>query len=145
MNENTELLECIYKSAEMGVNTLTDLIKELNNKDNKIKYVIEDELKEYEKYLKESEKFLKKNNTYPKNNNALVKIMAKMGIKKEVILDNSDAAITKMLVQGLTMGVVEISAKIDNYKEIVDHKYLSLAKDFLKFQEKAIDNLKLYL
>ena len=54
MNENVELLEFIYKTAEMGSFTLTKLINELKDKENKIKKVVEDEIKGYEKYIKES-------------------------------------------------------------------------------------------
>ena len=59
--------------------------------------------------------------------------------------DNSDAAVAGMIMQGLTMGVVETSVKIDNYKDIVDKKSISLANDFLKFQESSVENLKKFL
>lgn len=61
MNENMELLNFVYENAEMGVHSLNNLSDILRNKDNKIKGLIEDELKEYNKFLKESEKLLKKN------------------------------------------------------------------------------------
>ena len=35
--------------------------------------------------------------------------------------------------------------KISLYKDSVEKEYLKLAKDFLKFQEKTIDELKKYL
>ena len=71
--------------------------------------------------------------------------MSKMGIKKEVMNDNSDAKIAQVLTQGLTMGVVEITSKIDTYKDIVDKKHLNLAKEYLEFQKNSIENLKPYL
>ena len=37
MNENLELMEYLYQNSEMGVHTLTTLLKELNDKENKIK------------------------------------------------------------------------------------------------------------
>ena len=61
MNENNELLEYIYQNASMGVKSCTNLINILNGKDNKIKKIVEDELKEYENFVKKSEKILKKN------------------------------------------------------------------------------------
>lgn len=50
MDENLELLEYVYKNSEMGVFSLTKLIKAINDKENKIKKVIEEEIKGYEKY-----------------------------------------------------------------------------------------------
>ena len=37
MNENNELLEYIYQTAEMGVFSTTKLIEDINGKENKIK------------------------------------------------------------------------------------------------------------
>ena len=50
MDENIELLEYIYKNSEMGIHTITCLLKDLNKLENKIKLKLEKELKEYEKY-----------------------------------------------------------------------------------------------
>ena len=145
MNENIELLEFIYKNAEMGSFTLTKLINELKDKENKIKKVVEDEIKGYEKYIKESKKLIDKGKYEFKENGLMAKMGASMGIKKETKADNSDAAIAHMIVEGLTMGVVDISTKINNYKEVADKKVISLAQDFLKFQEDEIERLKAFL
>ena len=56
MNENNELLMYIYQNCDMGVKSCTNLIKILNDKDNKIKKIVEGELKGYENYLKKSKK-----------------------------------------------------------------------------------------
>ncbi|MBE6152324.1 MAG: hypothetical protein E7165_03320 [Firmicutes bacterium] len=145
MNENVELLEFIYKNAEMGSFTLTKLIVELKEKENKIKKVIEDEIKGYEKYIKESKKLIDKGKYELKENSLMSKMGASMGIKKETRSDNSDAAIAHMIIEGLTMGVVDISTKINNYKDVADKKVISLATDFLEFQESEIERLKEFL
>lgn len=145
MNENVELLEYIYRNAEMGVFTLTTLINELKDKENKIKKTVEDEIKGYEKYLKESKKIIENSKYDLKENGMMSKMGASMGIKKETKCDNSDAAISHMIIEGLTMGVVDISTKINNYKDVADKKVISLAKDFLKFQEDEIEKLKAFL
>lgn len=145
MNENLELLEYIYKNAEMGSFTLTKLIEYLNGKENKIKKVVEDEIKGYEKYLEDSKKLIEKHDYDLKENGLMAKMGATMGIKKETMVDNSDASIAHMIIEGLTMGVVDISSKINNYKEDADKKILNLAKSFLKFQEDEIEKLKTFL
>ena len=72
-------------------------------------------------------------------------IMSKMGIKKEVKNDNSDAAIADMLIQGFTMGNLEMQKRIDNFEGKADKKIINLAKDLLKFGEDSIQELKPYL
>ena len=145
MDENLELLEYIYKNAEMGSYSLTKLIEGLNGKENKIKKVVEDEIKGYEKYLEDSKKLIEKHDYDLKENGLMAKMGASMGIKKETMIDNSDAAIAHMIIEGLTMGVVDISSKINNYKDDADKKILNLAKSFLKFQEDEIERLKSFL
>lgn len=145
MDENIELLEYIYKNAEMGVFTMTELLKDLKEKENRIKPVIEKELKEYEKYLKLSKKELKKYEEPLIKNGLMAKMMSSIGIKKETISDNSDAAIAHMIIEGATMGIVDIESKIKNYKNTADHKVISLAKKFLKTLECQIEELKKYL
>lgn len=145
MDENLELLEYIYKNAEMGAFSLTTLIDLLNGKENKIKKTVEEEIKGYEKYLKESKKLIEKHKYELKETGMMAKMGATMGIKKETKCDNSDAAVAHMIIEGLTMGVVDISTKINNYKGSADKKIIKLAEDFLKFQEDEIEKLKSFL
>ena len=145
MNENIEMIEYIYKSSEMGVSADTKLLNELNNKDNKIKKLISEELKLYEKFLKETENIIKKSKYDIKKINIMAKIGSDMAITKEVMMDNSDSRIANMLIQGVTMGITEIKSKISKYKNVVDKKVLKLAQDYLKFQEKELEKLSLYL
>ena len=145
MNENLEMLEYIYKSSSMGVESLTNLLKELNDKENKLKDVISDELTNYEKYFKESKKLLKKHKGKIKDNSLMTKIMSKEGIKKEVKKDNSDASIAHMIIEGLTMGVVDMETKIKNMEDKIDKDILKIGTDYLKFQQDEIENLKKYL
>lgn len=143
MNENLELLEYIYNSSEMGKTALEDLLKELKDKENKIKSIISDELKLYEKFYQTSKKLAK--GTDFKENKLMTKMASKMGIQKEVKEDNSDAAIAHLLIEGLTMGSIDTDTKINNYKTKADKKILKLARDYAKFQQDEITKLKAYL
>lgn len=145
MNENTELLEFIYQNASMGVKSCTNLIKILNTKDNKIKKIVEGELKGYESFVKKSEKLLKKYKVEPKEKGVMADFMSKMGMNMEMMKDNSDARIADMLTKGFTMGNVDISKKIDRFEGDADKDILKLAKDLLKFGNENIELLKPYL
>ena len=144
-NEDKELLEYLYKSSEMGRDSLTNLLKELKDKENKLKGLISDELSEYEKFFNKSKKLLKKHKSEITSNSLITKIMSKQGIKKEVSNDNSDASIAHMLIEGLTMGVVDIETKINNFKDKSDKSILKLCEKYLKFQKEEIEKLKKYL
>lgn len=145
MNENNEMLEFIYQNAHMGVNSCTSLIKILNGKDNKIKKIVEDELKGYEDFVKRSEKLLKKNKVEPKDKGIIADISSKIGMNMEMMKDNSDSRVADMLTKGFTMGNVDITKKIDRYEKTLDKEVLKLAKELLEFGKKNIEILKPYL
>lgn len=145
MNENLEMLEYLHKASDMGKTSTEDLLKELKEKDNKIKKTLEEINKKYEYFEKESSKLLKKQKTVPKKSGIITDIMSKMGIKQEVKKDNSDPSIASMLIQGLTMGNLEIDKRIKSFEKELDKNIINLAKEFRKFGEIYIENLKNYL
>jgi len=145
MKENSELVLHIYQDAEMACYTISKLLTDLKEKDNKIKKVVEDVLKEYEEWKQKSKKYLKKTNSEITENGMMAKMMAGMSIKKEVKSDNSDSAIADLLIQGVVMGTISMEKKIKQYESEADKKELDLAKNFLKFQQKTIDTFKEYL
>ena len=145
MDENVELLEYIYETADMGASSLTDLLNDLKPKEGKIKELVGEQIKGYEKYVKESEKLLKKYDTTPKGKGTMAKMMSKMGIDKEVNKDNSDSAIADMLIQGFTMGNLDMQKKIEYYEKHVERKIINLAKELLEFGENSVEQAKEYL
>ena len=145
MKEKNELLMHIYDVSYMGEYSTNKLLSTLKSKNNKIKSLLEDELKEYESYKKKSEKLLKKAKIEIPKTSILTKMSSNMGIMMETMKDNSDASIASMLVQGFTMGIVEMETEINNYKEEVNKNTIKLAKNLLKFQQKEIENLKTFM
>lgn len=143
MNEKIELYKHIYKDCEMSIFTLTKLLEELREKDNKIKKDVEEILKGYERYFSEVKDLL---GDYVKEENGMMaKMGASMGIKKEVRSDNSDTSIAEMLIQGVSMGSIDMEKQISDYTGIVEKEELKFAKDFLEFQQDVITGLKKYL
>ena len=145
MKENKELLKYLYQTTIMGVNSTTYLLEVLQNKDNKIKKAVEDELKEYKSLQQRVKDKLNELNEDESEISLMKNMMSYMGINKEVIKDNSDAAIADMLIQGLTMGVVESEKYINSFKEEVDKDILKITEDLKKFQQNSITKLKEFL
>ena len=145
MNENNELLMYIYQNADTGVKSTTKLIRLLNNSDNKIKKVVEGELKGYENFLKKSKALLKKNKVTPKGNSILADITSSVALDMEFMKDNSDAKIADILIRGFTMGNIDIDKKIEKYKDDADKEILKLAKELKRFGEINIELLQPYL
>lgn len=145
MDETQELLTYLYQDSDMALNNLTLLINKINKKDNKIKKVIEGLIKGYENYLEKIKTYMKENNYEIQAKPLISKMGAYMGINMEVMKDNSDSRLADMLIQGLTMGVLNVTKKIDTYKGDAAKEVIGLAKEFKKFQQEGIDFLKKYL
>ena len=145
MNENNELLMYIYKNADMGVKSTTKLIKLLNTSDNKIKKVVEGELKGYENFLKKAKAMLNKNKVTPKGSSIIADISSAFAMDMEFMKDNSDAKIADILIRGFTMGNIDIDKKIEKYKDDADKDILKLAKELKRFGEINIELLQPYL
>lgn len=145
MDENIELLVFLYKNTEMGVFSTNSLINKIQKKENKIKSILEDELKIYEDYYQKVQNMLDETNIDYKGTNPITKITSEMGIKMETMKDNSDAALAQMLVEGMTMGIVTATSKIKNYEDKADKKIIKLTKNYINFQQEEINKLKEFM
>lgn len=145
MRENIEMLEYIYKASNIGRISAENLLKALKENDNKIKKILEEINKKYEHFERESFKLLKKSKKEPKGAGTMLEIMNKLGIDKEVKDDNSDPSIAGTLIEGLTMGNIEIEKRLSNFEKEIDKKIINIAKEFKNFGEDYIEKLKTFL
>ena len=85
---------------------------------------------------------LSKNNYEMTSVPLIGKMGAYMGINMEVMKDNSDSRMADMLIQGLTMGILNITKNLGKYKNEVDKEVIKIAKDYKKHQEETIEKIK---
>lgn len=145
MNENKELLVLINENTKMGLASTKELLKLIKEKDNKIKKVLEDELKKYEDHYKKCKSLMKKYKVKSEKSGILKNLTATLAMRMEVNKDNSDSKLASILIRGFTMGNVDIEAKIKSYKKEASKDILSLAREILEFGENEIKLLKDFL
>ena len=145
MQEKFEILEHIHNDSAMSIHSLEKLIEKLKDKDNRIKGYIEDILEKYREFEEKSRDILEENDKEISEPSFMAKMGSSMGISKEVNADNSDSAIADLLIEGISMGSIEMEKKLNEYDKDLDKEHKKLAKEFSKFQEKTIDELKKYL
>lgn len=145
MNENKELLVLINENTKMGLASTKELLKLIKEKDNKIKKVLEDELKKYEDLYKKCKSLMKKYKVKSEKSGLLKNLTATLAMRMEVNKDNSDSKLANILIRGFNMGNIDIKAKIKSYKKEVSKDILSLAREVLEFGENEIKLLKDFL
>ena len=96
MNKQCELIEKIYKDSSMGRFSTQKLLENLKGKDNKITGDVEEILEGYSSFEEKTKNELLSCDKQPIEEGNMSKMMSSMGIFKEVLEDNSDAAIADM-------------------------------------------------
>jgi hypothetical protein len=85
-------------------------------------------------------------NIAPKEENMLVKMSAKAGIMMNTITDSTSSHIAEMVIEGLSMGIVDTTKRIrEAEKNGCDEKVLKIGHELISFQEKSVDEMKKFL
>ena len=145
MNETKELSIFIHDNTKMGISSTKKLLELLKEKDNKIKFLLEEELQKYEELHKRCKKLLKEEKVDIEHGTFMKDLTANTAMTIEINKDNSDAKVASILSRGFSMGNINIEAKIKDYNKEVNKSTLKLAEDLLKFGEKQVEILKNYL
>ena len=145
MNKECTLIEKIYKDAAMGRYSTQKLMENLKGNDNEITDDVEEIFEGYSSFEEKAKEVLISCNMTPEEEWSIAKMMSSMGIMKEVLTDNSDPAIADLLIQGISMGVIEMEKRIKGASDDINKDHIKLAKEFLKFQEKAQKKMEKYL
>lgn len=145
MNENNELIVLLYENTKMGVNNTKKLITLIKEKDNKIKFILEEQLQRYESLFKKCKKLIKEQKIKIPKSGILKSFTAITAMTMEVNKDNSDSKIASIMTRGFTMGNINIEAKIKEYNKEANKDTINLANEILDFGEKQVELLKNYL
>lgn len=143
--EEFNIIKELYQNIEMSHYSTNKLLTTLKEKDNKIKPLLEDILKDYEAWLDKLTTFLKSHHEKLLKNKMTEKMMVKMGIQKEVKDDNSDSAIADLLIQGIIMGSNKLEKEVNNLKEKASKEELEFTDEYQQFLKDTIKKLKKYL
>ena len=142
MNANVEMLNFIYQNAQMGQNTLNQLLK--ISEDEKFNKLLGSQFDEYKKIFDESEQKLNALGKEAKDIRSSQKVMVYIMINIETLRDKSPSHICEMLIQGSTMGIIDITKNLKEYKD-ANKDILSLGQELLEFEQQNIEECKKFL
>ena len=142
MNGNAELLNFVYQNAEMGVNTMKQII-DLVEEDG-MKEHLRNQLVNYEDFQQEARKHLNENGYDEKGISALDRLKTYLMINMQTMADSSSSHIAKMLITGSHMGSVEAGQNPKKYAH-ADKEAVKLMERLMKTEEKNVQELKQYL
>ena len=140
--DDLQILKEVNQNSKMGMDSLTTVIKKAN--DNEFKNLLNTQHDEYQNIFDRTQELLVKNNEDIEDVPTMQKVMSWTGIQMNTMTDQSDSKLSELLLQGNDMGIVK-GTKLLNSSQFQDPEIQNLLADFVRLQEKNIDDLKQFL
>ena len=140
--QEIEILKEISKDAKMGMDSLTTVTDKAQ--DEQFKKVLNHQHDEYQNIFDRSQELLIQQGENYEDVPAMQKMMSWTGIQMSTMSDKSNSKLSELLIQGNDMGVVK-GNKLMHNNEFTTPEIKNLLSDFIRLQEKNIDDLKQYL
>ena len=131
----------IYRNAKMGAESIINLLPVVEDKN--LKSELTTELTRYEEFASEAKKLLGEQDENPLEESAFSRLMAKMGIKMNTMIDKTSSHVAQMVIEGAVMGITDLQKRLN---EADDYgKAEPIAKKLIAFEEDTIERMKEYL
>lgn len=140
--KDLELLQLMYKNAEIGRDGLDKLIERTD--DRTFRRVMAQQYAEYQEVLNETEQKLQSLGEQPRGNSAMSKGMVGWMTRMEAAMDDSTTKMAEMLIEGSTKGVIKLTRELHDY-EGEDEQTKKLADKLLKTEQTNIEQLRRFL
>lgn len=142
-NKDIKIVNYIMQNCEMGISSLKKLREMLES--NEMQQELSEELKSYKSIYDKASRVNENLHGERTPVNMMQKLMAKMGVTMNMMMDKSDSHIAEMLIQGTNMGIIELNKILNSNPDYSNEEILSILKELLDFEERRINKLKAYL
>ena len=142
MITETELLQYIHETAEMGVEGIADVLDYAEDK--QMHDILSTQMREYENLEKDAEKLLRRYGEDPKDVGVMAKTGARVMSAGKLMTDRSISKIAEMTIEGNTMGITKTIKHLHDYSGN-DPKVVDLTNTLLETQRRNVEQLQRYL
>lgn len=142
MINETQLLNHVYQTAEMGRDGIESVLKYVDRPE--LNEALNAQLTEYRKLQDSASVMLKERNRDPKGISSMAKVGSEMMSAMKTMTDHSATKIAEMMIQGSTMGVTKSIRTIRDC-DLKDERVRDLANKLLKTEEANIEEMKKFL
>ncbi len=139
---NIKALNDIYKNAHIALQSISDLLPNVD--DQEIKSELVEQYEGYEKVIGEISSFMAEKGVQPKDVNPFKKAMLWSSIKMKTLFNNSKNQVAEMMINGTTMGINELTA-MKNEQDNLDQDIKTYLDKLLQLEEDFLVKLKKYL
>jgi len=137
-----ELLSEVYKSVTMGSDSITTLMSKTT--DASMRSDLTTQLEGYQNFATATKTKMYEKNFKVKEASVFTKIPAEVSMNMTTMMDNSNTKIAELMINGSTMGVIELTRKLRETAGASDD-CVKIATDVVAFEENNITRMKNYL
>jgi hypothetical protein len=142
MNETVQLLQDVVRNARTGQDAVEHLMQK--TQEGRMRQELIREKEDYAVTRRDSEQALVNAGGRAEPVGPLAKAGMWAGLEMETLADRSDAHIAEIVIQGATMGVIEMTKALNSY-DGADAGARDLASRFVVQQNETIDRQKVFL
>ena len=142
MLSETQLLNHIYQTAEMGQEGILSVMKYV--KEPKMLSALNAQMNEYRKLQDSAETMLRERGIEAKGISPMARVGSEMMSAMKTMADHSATKIAEMMIQGSTMGVTKSIRTIRDCN-LKDERVRDLADKLLKTEQANIEEMKGFL
>ena len=142
MEGNIEFLNYIYQNAEMGKTTISQLIDIAE--DQSFKQCLQSQFREYNQIFDMADNKIKQFQEKSKGLGTMTKLKTYIMININTIKDKTASHIAEMMIQGSSMGIVDITKKLKEYNN-AEKDIIELGNSLMKFEQQNIEEMKTFL
>ncbi len=142
MNQTHQLLQAIVENARTGADACDQLLSRTD--DIEIRRELMLQRQQYQEAARDAETRLYNEGVEPQPKGPMARAGMWMGMQINTMMDRSPSHIADIVIQGSTMGVVEMTKARNSYPDADAHAQ-GIAANFITQQQEAIDRLKTFL
>lgn len=140
--DTIKLLRECNAGVKMGVTSIDEVLHAV--KDEKMKKILTDNKQEHEKLGGETTRLLNDYSDEGKEPNPIAKGMSWIKVNMKLGMDNSDATVADLMVDGCDMGIKSLSRYLNQYAA-AEEKVKDIAKRLIKLEEDLSVKMRDYL
>lgn len=142
MNQTEKLLQNIIENARMGRDACRTLLHK--TEDENMRRELQTQIDQYQYAVDDAQRLLQNAGGQPQPKGPMARAGMWMGMQMNTMMDRSTPHIAEILIQGATMGVVEITKARNAYAD-ADAQAQGIASNMITRQQDAIERLKSFL
>lgn len=142
MMQDTELLQYVHETAEMGVEGLENVKGQIT--DGRLLQSVQSQIAEYRDISQRSAQMLRSKGKDPKDPSLMARISSEVMSTVQTLADSSSSKIAEMVIQGNNMGITKGLKHLHDYAGD-DQQIRALAEELLSTEQANVEQMKPFL